>query len=219
MKTLKSIITVFLVALTIFSVTPLIEATVPVAPIVSVAEAKSKVKLNKTKLTMVQYDEIKLKVKGTKRTVKWSSNNKKVARVTKKGKVIAKKPGKAVITAKVGSKKYKCKVTVKKWYSENGMWKAEINGDTWYFDINDYTSEHDSAFGMVYVYKNDNSVDNYIAAGEYYKIGINKYEMICDGCMIDFKVSANKVTLTQKNGSVDGTELNGPFTLVSRHYA
>lgn len=43
-----------------------------------------------------------------------SSSNKKVAIVTKKGKVKGKKAGKVTITAKVGKKKYKCKVTVKK---------------------------------------------------------------------------------------------------------
>ncbi len=112
MKNFKKVLAVFLAALTIFSVTPLIEATVPVAPIVSVAEAKSKVKLNKKKLTLIEGNSYKLKVKGTKKKVKWSSSNKKIATV-KKGKVVAKKAGKATITAKVGKKKYKCKVTVK----------------------------------------------------------------------------------------------------------
>ena len=45
--------------------------------------------------------------------VKWSSSQKKVATVSSKGKVIAKKKGKAVITATVKGKKYKCKLTVK----------------------------------------------------------------------------------------------------------
>ena len=53
-----------------------------------------------------------LKVKGTKKKVKWSSNKKTIATVTRKGKVTAKKQGTAVITAKIGKKKYKCKVKV-----------------------------------------------------------------------------------------------------------
>lgn len=53
------------------------------------------------------------KVKTTKK-VKWSSSNKKVAAVSNAGVVIGKKAGKATITAKVGSKKYKCKLTVNK---------------------------------------------------------------------------------------------------------
>lgn len=78
------------------------------------AEAKSKIKLNKTKATIYVGKSVKLKVKGTKKKVKWSSSNKKIAKVTQKGKVTGVKNGTAKITAKVGKKKYKCKVTVKK---------------------------------------------------------------------------------------------------------
>ena len=42
-----------------------------------------------------------------------NSSNKKVATVTSKGKVTAKKKGTATITATVSGKKYTCKVTVK----------------------------------------------------------------------------------------------------------
>ena len=75
--------------------------------------AATKVKLNKTKVTVTVGRSVKLKVKGTKVKVKWLTSNKKVA-VVKKGKVTGKKAGKVVITAKVGKKAYKCKVTVKK---------------------------------------------------------------------------------------------------------
>ena len=55
----------------------------------------------------------KLFPKESKGKIIFSSSNKKIAKVTAKGKVIAKKKGKAVITVKVGKKKVKCKVTVK----------------------------------------------------------------------------------------------------------
>lgn len=71
-------------------------------------------KLNKKSANMWVGDSLQLKVKKAKKKAKWSSNNKSVATVSSKGKVKAKKAGKAVITAKVGSKKLKCKVTVKK---------------------------------------------------------------------------------------------------------
>lgn len=47
-------------------------------------------------------------------SVKWSSNNTKVATVSANGKVTAKKAGKAVITATYGNVTAKCEVTVKK---------------------------------------------------------------------------------------------------------
>lgn len=77
-------------------------------------QAASKVRLNKTKITLVVGQKKKLKVKGTKKKVKWSSSKKSVVSVSKKGVIKAKKKGKAVITARVGKKKLKCKVTVKK---------------------------------------------------------------------------------------------------------
>ena len=69
-------------------------------------------KISKKKVTLLTGQKVTLKVTGTKKKVSWSSNKKSVATVTKKGKVTAKKKGKATITAKVGSKKLKCVVTV-----------------------------------------------------------------------------------------------------------
>ena len=68
-------------------------------------------KLNKTKVTILKGKTYQLKVKGSKK-VKWSSNKKSVAAVSSKGKVKAKKVGKATIYAKTKNKTYKCKVTV-----------------------------------------------------------------------------------------------------------
>ena len=76
-------------------------------------DAKAKVKLNKKKLVLTVGKKAKLKVKGTKKKVKWSSSKKKIATVTKKGVVKAKKKGTAKIVAKIGKKKYTCKVVVK----------------------------------------------------------------------------------------------------------
>ena len=100
----------FMIALVLFfgnvSMGPLTEHDVTVAH-------AAKVKLSKTRLTLYLKKSATLKVKGTKKKVKWSSSNKKVASVSKKGKVTAKKKGTATITAKVGKMKYRCKVTVK----------------------------------------------------------------------------------------------------------
>lgn len=69
-------------------------------------------KINKKKLTLARGKSYRLKIKNAKQKVKWSSNKKSVATVSKKGIVKAKKKGKAVIIAKIGNKKLKCKVTV-----------------------------------------------------------------------------------------------------------
>lgn len=77
-------------------------------------DAKGKVKLNKKKITLTIGSKYKLKLKNYKKKVRWKSSNKKVASVSKKGKVTAKKKGTAKITAIAGKKKYVCKVIVKK---------------------------------------------------------------------------------------------------------
>lgn len=71
------------------------------------------VKISKKKATMYVGKKLKLKISGTKSKVKWKTSNKKIATVSKKGAVKAKKAGKVTISAVVNSKKYKCKVTVK----------------------------------------------------------------------------------------------------------
>ena len=89
-------------------------------PVTAQAASKKAPKLNKTKTTLTITKKktkpaILLKVKNAAgRKVKWASSNKKVATVSKNGKVVAKKEGNAVITVKVkSSKTLRCKVTVK----------------------------------------------------------------------------------------------------------
>lgn len=69
-------------------------------------------KLNKTNITLVKGKQFKLKVTGTKKKVKWSTDKKKVATVNNNGLVKAKSKGTARITAKTGKKKLICRVTV-----------------------------------------------------------------------------------------------------------
>ena len=76
------------------------------------AVAKAKISLNKTKVYLAKGAKVQLKVKGTKAKVTWKSKNTGIAKVSKKGKVTAKKPGTTTIVAKVKGKKYKCKVKV-----------------------------------------------------------------------------------------------------------
>lgn len=89
---------------------------------VSAAKKVKKLTLNKKNATLYKgadkaYSSITLKatVKPAKSAkVKFATSNNKVATVSSKGVVTAKKPGKVTITAKAGSKKTVCKITVKK---------------------------------------------------------------------------------------------------------
>lgn len=73
----------------------------------------AKPRLNKTSVTLLKGSSTTLKMKRTKKKVKWSSSKKQVATVNKQGVVRARKKGTAVITAKVNGRSYRCRVTVK----------------------------------------------------------------------------------------------------------
>lgn len=75
------------------------------------AEAATPV-ISQKSLTIGIGTKATLKVKNTTKTPQWSSSKKSVATVNSKGVVTAKKFGYATITAKIGSKSYKCKVYV-----------------------------------------------------------------------------------------------------------
>ncbi len=77
-------------------------------------------KLNKSSKSLTAGKTFTLKVSNAKKTVKWSTSNSKVAKVTTtsnknkcKAVIKALKKGNATITAKIGKKKIKCKITVK----------------------------------------------------------------------------------------------------------
>ena len=74
--------------------------------------AAPKIQLNKKSITLTRGKSTTLKIKGTKKKAKWSSANKKIAIINQKGKVTAKKKGSTKITARIGKKKYLCKIKV-----------------------------------------------------------------------------------------------------------
>lgn len=85
----------------------------------TVASAKGKVKLSKTKCTIEAGQQYTLTLKnvGKSSKVKWKSGNTKIVKVKKSGKktiVKAVRAGKTTVTAAYKGKKYKCRITVKK---------------------------------------------------------------------------------------------------------
>ena len=107
MNKMKRILTIVLTLALIVTMMPMNLTNVNARTTTRLSSKKIVLQVGKTK---------KLKVKNKPAGVKvvWKSSKKKVATVSKKGKVKAKKPGKTTITAKVGKKKYKCKVVVKR---------------------------------------------------------------------------------------------------------
>lgn len=77
-----------------------------VAPV----QAASKTKTTKVTLKAGQSKTLRVKTAGK---VKWSSSNKAIVTVDKKGKIVARRAGKAKVTAKYGKKKAVFVVTVK----------------------------------------------------------------------------------------------------------
>lgn len=70
-------------------------------------------KLNKTSMTLYVGNYDTLKINGTKLVPQWTSSDSKTAWVYRNGRVLAKKAGKATVTATLGGKKFNCTVTVK----------------------------------------------------------------------------------------------------------
>lgn len=112
---MKKGITKFIIIIVItivFIITP-VSFVMPQNKVVITVKAAT-VKISAKKLSLTVGQSKTLKIKGTKTKVKWSTSNREVAVVNKKGKVTAKKAGKAKITARVAKKKYTCTVVVKK---------------------------------------------------------------------------------------------------------
>lgn len=112
MKSKKKLITILAFAL--------ILSVIPVVP------ASAKARINVKSKVLYSGQTVKLKVKGTKKKVKWSSTNKKVATVTQKGKVKAKQVGVATIKAKIIGKTFKCRIEV----IQNVVDNSNSNEDT-----------------------------------------------------------------------------------------
>lgn len=113
---LKKVAAVTLAAAMVFTVAPVVNAP----QVTAEAATKKAVKLSKKSLKITEQKGYKLSVKNTakKAKIKWSSSDKKVVTVkaAKNKKSATVTPvattGSAIVTAKVGKKKYNCKVTV-----------------------------------------------------------------------------------------------------------
>lgn len=115
--------------------------------------AKQNATINKTFITLPKKNSYTLKIKGTKKKIKWSSSKKAVAVVIKSGKVTAKKSGTTYITAKVNGQKLKCKISVRSHKSINNKlwdaydWQCEDIWNNGYCDIYHYIEDGTDSCG------------------------------------------------------------------------
>lgn len=124
-------------------------------------------KLNKTSMSLYVGDYGALKINGTKLVPQWTSSDSKTVWAYRNGKILAKKPGKATITATLDGKKFNCTVTVKKVPVSNKMTQnytklkkyIQQNGEI--NDEGNYEVEVDYAtYGILFAYcKNDDLIE------------------------------------------------------------
>jgi chitinase len=94
----------------IFSIATL--SFIPFTNDITTAQAAGGIYINETNITL-EVDHYKtLRIGGTTKKASWSTSNSHVATVSSSGKVFAKAPGSATITAKVGGQNIRCKVNV-----------------------------------------------------------------------------------------------------------
>lgn len=105
---------------------------------VNTTYAKGKTVLSTAKLTITQGKSKMLKVKNTKKRVKWSIvSGKKYLTLCNKSKksvkVVGKRPGTAIVQGKIGSKKYICKVIIKR--KQVTQVNVIVNGQTFQAEL------------------------------------------------------------------------------------
>lgn len=96
--------------------------------------------LSSNSIVLINGDSYALKVNGSKQKVTWSSSNKKIATVSSKGKIKTISKGNVNIYAKVGGKKYTCKLTVETPSISNTSLSITV-GDSRYIFLNGNTQK------------------------------------------------------------------------------
>lgn len=165
----------------------------------------SKLKLNKTALTLQKGKTYTLKLSAETPAPKWSSSNSKVASVSSKGKVTAASKGTATITAALGGRKFTCKVTVSASNTVSGMTRLKN-----YILTNGMT----------------NSDGNKFIKGEVYDDGTFSWAIIyeaakkrfCFLCMTDINNPGSQSVLNMYVNAGDINYLQPEFLFIAKDY-
>lgn len=137
-----------------------------------------------------------IKLNGIKaKKVKWSSSKTSVATVSKNGVVTGVKKGKATITGKYKSIKFKIKVDVYK--GDNGT--CNLNDLTVkYKGTKTYTSDNEYLWAVTFTFSNKSEIPSYMAYEFYQTCYINNVEK-------DYEYENNYYTKVKNGASTDVT--------------
>jgi len=168
----------FVNGITIFLCTVMLFVGIFNMNMTSIHSEAAGISLNYTKVTLDKGQQIQLQMKGTSKKVKWASSNKAVATVGSTGLVTAKKSGRATITARMGRKNYRCRISVTKQEHLYIPSNAVMNGK------NIYLAVGCDGGGPLYVYNTSNKSRKQLSKdkcselsvkGRYVYCTVNKY--------------------------------------------
>lgn len=172
-------------------------------PLDSVAAAT--VEISDKNITLEVGQSKALHVIGQKNNVKWSANNKTIAKVDKNGKVTAIKVGKTIITAAVNKKKFTCKVTV-----------IEANKDNPYLSNAPFDAVEAKAGVFKFVISKNWSITNSNDTSAFMVPVLSADAEDCSSVQLDFEYTGKKVT--GYSGLKDYMDENLPQDKVTTSY-
>ncbi len=113
----------------------LILSCIVITPVTAYAATES-YRISATKeITMIEGESVKLTLPSKYKNIKWTSSDKDIATISKKGTLTAVSHGEATITAKSGKKKFKCIIVV--WTGEEEIiYEEDIS------EVEDIPSNH-----------------------------------------------------------------------------
>lgn len=140
-----------------------------------IVQLSAGVSFAESKITLTQGFSHKLKINNAK-AKSFSSSNKKVATVDKKGNVTGKKAGSAVITAKLtNGKKIKCKVTVKSnTYSADKLTSSNVGINE--YAVAAYSASYKSNGNLVIKFRVVNETDHKLESIPKFSVTITNQE-------------------------------------------
>lgn len=100
-----------------------------------------------------------------------------------------------------------------------GQYERTIQGKTYYFSMNKYTSFDTKMIGNFYIFRGQKRLDafDYNRHGEIYRTKKNTYVYTTKKGKLTFKIKKRKMIVKQKGKILSGVNLSGTYKLVQRY--